>query len=110
MNFYIGSSINEVNVEDTNVEFSDELIEFIYKLSEQNSFSMNKLYEIDPYSDVEVSKYDLPEIIKICNYILGSSLLKNYEKEYEARKMLHNLMELSQSALGKNVGLVSIGD
>ena len=38
------------------VEFCDELIDFIYKMSGQVSFDMSKLYQIDPYDDVEVSK------------------------------------------------------
>lgn len=31
MNFYIGNSIDEINEQDVNVEFCDELIDFIYK-------------------------------------------------------------------------------
>lgn len=30
MNFYIGNSIDEINEQDVNVEFCDELIDFIY--------------------------------------------------------------------------------
>ena len=59
MNFYIGNSIDEINEQDVNVEFCDELIDFIYKMSGQVSFDMSKLYQIDPYDDVEVSKNDL---------------------------------------------------
>lgn len=57
--FYIGNSIEEIDEQDINVEFSDELINFIYKLRGQASFDMSKLYEIDPYDDVVVSKNDL---------------------------------------------------
>ena len=42
MNFYIGNSIDEIDEQDVNVEFSDELIDFIYKLSKQESFDMSK--------------------------------------------------------------------
>ena len=59
MNFYIGNSIDEIDEQDVNIEFSDELIEFIYKMSGRVSFDMSKLYKIDPYDDVEVSKNDL---------------------------------------------------
>lgn len=31
MNFYIGNSIDEIKEQDYNVEFSDELIDFVYK-------------------------------------------------------------------------------
>ena len=62
MNFYIGNSIDEINEQDVNVEFCDELIDFIYKMSGQVSFDMSKLYQIDPYDDVEVSKNDLFQV------------------------------------------------
>lgn len=46
MNFYIGNSIGKIDKQDVNVEFSDKLINFIYKLRGQVSFDMSKLYEI----------------------------------------------------------------
>ena len=33
MNFYIGNSIDEIDEQDVNIEFSDELIDFIYMMS-----------------------------------------------------------------------------
>ena len=110
MNFYIGNSIDEVDAQDVNVEFSDELIDFIYKLSRQVSFNMSKLYKIDPYDDVEVSKNDLSQIIEVCNYILGASLLQDYEEPDEGNQMLQDLVEIAQKAMSRNIGLVSIGD
>ena len=83
MNFYIGNSIDEINEQDVNVEFCDELIDFIYKMSGQVSFDMSKLYQIDPYDDVEVSKNDLFQIAEICKYILDTALLQNYEEPDE---------------------------
>ena len=53
MNVYIGNSIDEINEQDVNVEFCDELIDFIYKMSGKVYFDMSKLYQIDPYDDVE---------------------------------------------------------
>lgn len=110
MNFYIGNSINEIDEQDVNIEFSDELINFIYKMREQVSFDMSKLYEIDPYDDVEVSKNDLSQIIEICNYILNTSLLQNYEELEEGNQMLQDLVEIAQKAMSRGLGLISIGD
>ncbi len=110
MNFYIGNSINEIDEQDVNVEFSDELINFIYKMRGQVSFDMSKLYEIDPYDDVEVSKNDLSQIIEICNYILNTSLLQNYEELEEGNQMLQDLVEIAQKAMSRGLGLISIGD
>ena len=64
MNFYIGNSIDEINEQDDNVEFSDDLLNSIYKLREKVSCDMSKLYEINPYSDIEVSKSNLFQIIE----------------------------------------------
>lgn len=110
MNFYIGNSIHEINVRDENIEFSDELMGFIYKVDKQVLFGMNKLYDIAPYGDVEISKEDLQDIIQICNYLLNSSLLHGYNDELEGIEMLKNLMEIAKEALGRDTGLVSIGD
>ena len=110
MNFYIGNSIDEIDEQDGSVEFNDELIDFIYKLRGQVSYDMSKLYEIDPYDDVEVSKNDLSLIIEICNYILDASLLQNYEELEEGNQMLQDLVEIAQKAISRGVGLISIGD
>ena len=71
---------------------------------------MSKLYKIDPYDDVEVSKNDLSQIIEVCNYILGASLLQDYEEPDEGNQMLQDLVEIAQKAMSRNIGLVSIGD
>ena len=110
MNFYIGNSIDEIDEQDVNVEFSDELIDFIYKMSGQVSFDMSKLYKIDPYDDVEVFKNDLPQIVEICKSILDSALLQDYEKPDEGRQMLQDLLEIIKKATTRELGLVSIGD
>lgn len=110
MNFYIGNSIEEIDEQELNVEFSDELINFIYKLRGQTSVDINKLYKIDPYDDVVVSKSDLVQIIEICNYILDTSLLRNYEEFDEGNQMLHDLVKISQKAISRGLGLISIGD
>ena len=71
---------------------------------------MSKLYEINPYDDVELSKKDLPPIIEVCNYIIRESLLRNYAKPDEGKHMLQNLVELTQKAISRGLGLISIGD
>lgn len=110
MNFYVGNSISEVNASDDNVEFSDELLDFIYKLSKQTLFDMDTLYKIDPYDDVEILKMDLPRIIEVCNYILRESLLEGYKEQEEGNEMLLNLVKIAKKALKKDLGLISIGD
>lgn len=110
MNFYIGNSIDEIKEQDYNVQFSDELIDFIYKLKAEVSFDMYQLCEINPYDDVEISKNDLKQIIRICKCILDNKLLCDYDEPDEGNQMLKDLVELAQKALLKDLGLISIGD
>ena len=110
MNFYIGDSIDNIDLSDSNVEFSDDLINYIYKLRDKSSFDMSKLYEIDPYDDIEIPNKDVFEIIKICKHILDLSLLENYKEYDEGNQMLKELLEIAESAIKKNIGLISIGD
>lgn len=110
MNFYIGNSINEINEQDFNVEFSDELIDYIYKMRERTSCDMSKLYQIDPYDDVEVSKNDLQQVAEICKYILVTDVLQSYDEPNEGLQMVQDLLEIIKKALKRNSGLVSIGD
>lgn len=44
MNFYIGDSIDGIDEEEVNVEFSDELIDFIYKMSGQVSNYFEEIF------------------------------------------------------------------
>ena len=110
MNFYIGNSIDEIDEQDVNVEFSDELIDFIYKMSGRVSFDMSKLYKINPYDDAEISKNDLPQIIEICKFILDSALLQDYDEPDQGRQMLQDLLGIIKKAITRELGLVSIGD
>ncbi|MCH5281427.1 MAG: hypothetical protein J1E61_08145 [Lachnospiraceae bacterium] len=110
MNFYIGNSIAEFHEQNRNVEFSDELIDFIYRLKGQAEIDMSTLYEIDPYADVEISVNDLSQIIDICHYILKESLIQDYEDPIEGEKMLKELSEMAKEAASKGMGLLSIGD
>lgn len=112
MNFYISNFIKDIDFtkNNYNIVFSDDLIRFISNLP-YNGFE--KLYEIDPYSDVEIPIKDLPIIIDICEFILENSLLKKYNLEsydYEGEEMLCNLIKICKKALIMNMGLVSIGD
>lgn len=111
MNFYIGNLIDEIEEQNVSVAFCDELIYFIYnKLRGQVSFDMSKLYGLDPYDDVEVPASDLTQIIEICNSILDTSLLRNYEEAEEGNEALRGLVEIAEKALSRGSGLISIGD
>lgn len=86
------------------------MLDFIYKLSKQEHLDRNKLFDIDPYADVEVPKKDLPQIIEICNYILNTSLIQSYKEPEEGSQMLKDLVEIAKEARSRDLGLVSIGD
>ena len=85
MNFYLGESLEDIKY-NKDVEFSDELIEYIYNIRNQSSIDMSKLYNIDPYSDVIIHRDDLPQIVEICKYLIETSLIDNYEDIDEGKK------------------------
>ena len=115
MNFYIGDSKNDINPEDYNVAIDDELQDCIDYLSRKNlfddSFDIGKFNAIDPYDDIEICVEDLPELIKMCEYILINSLLDGYKYDKdEAKENLNELIKMCKKALKNGTGLVSMGD
>ncbi len=110
MNIYIGDSLNKIEKKCLGVDFSDELADYIYKIRCCFPLDASSLYEIDPYDDVVIPAHYVLNIIKICEFVLNSSLLQDYKEPEEGRIMLQNLLNLSREALSNGVGLVSIGD
>ena len=110
MNFYIGNSVKDVNLNNENIEFSDELIGYIYSSRDEVLFDMSKLYDIDPYDDVVILADDIQLIINTCKSILVSTILKDVRESEIWTIMLNELINMAQQALSMETGIVSIGD
>ncbi|KHS57645.1 hypothetical protein QX51_07415 [Terrisporobacter othiniensis] len=110
MNFYIGNSVKDINLNNKNIEFSDELIEYIYNSRDKVLFDMSKLYDIDPYDDVVILADDIQLIINTCKSILVSTILKDARESEIWTIMLNELINMAQQALSMETGIVSIGD
>lgn len=110
MNFYIGNSVKDINLNNKNIEFSDELIEYIYNSRDKVLFDMSKLYDIDPYDDVVILADDIQLIINTCKSILVSTILKDAKESEIWTIMLNELINMAQQALSMETGIVSIGD
>jgi hypothetical protein len=110
MNFYLGNLNSNIKINDKNAEFSDELNEYIYNIRNKSSRDMSILYNIDPYSDVEIPINKVVEIISICKYLIESDLLSNYDDYDEAILELQELIKIAEEAIVNGVGIVSIGD
>ncbi|MCR1822063.1 hypothetical protein [Terrisporobacter muris] len=93
-----------------NIEFSDELIGYIYSSRDKVLFDMSKLYDIDLYDDVVISRDDIQLIISACNSILTSTILEGTRELEVWTAMLNNLINMAQQALSMETGRVSIGD
>ena len=93
-----------------NIEFSDELIGYIYISSDEVLFDMSKLYDIDPYDDVVILADDIQLIINTCKSILVSTILKDVRESEIWTIMLNELINMAQQALSMETGIVSIGD
>lgn len=110
MNFYVGSSINDLDLNDENIEFSDELIEYIYQNKTKLNFDVSSLSQIDPYADVLINNDEVENILIVCNNLLKADVLKKYEDIDEAKDSLTGLTYLCRLALSNNLSLISIGD
>jgi len=93
-----------------NIEFSDELIGYIYSSRDEVLFDMSKLYDIDPYDDVVILADDIQLIINTCKSILVSTILKDVRESEIWTIMLNELINMAQQALSMETGIVSIGD
>ncbi|WP_455505338.1 hypothetical protein [Clostridium sp.] len=93
-----------------NIEFSDELIGYIYSSRDEVLFDMSKLYDIDPYDDVVILADDIQLIINTCKSILVSTILKDARESEIWTIMLNELINMAQQALSMETGIVSIGD
>ena len=91
-----------------NIEFSDELIGYIYSSRDEVLFDMSKLYDIDLYDDVVISRDDIQLIISACNSIL--TILEGTRELEVWTAMLNNLINMAQQALSMETGRVLIGD
>ena len=93
-----------------NIEFSDELIGYIYSSRDEVLFDMSKLYDIDPYDDVVILADDIQLIINTCKSILVSTILKDVRESEIWTIMVNELINMAQQALSMETGIVSIGD
>lgn len=93
-----------------NIEFSDELTGYIYSSRDEVLFDMSKLYDIDLYDDVVISRDDIQLIISACNSILTSTILEGTRELEVWTAMLNNLINMAQQALSMETGRVPIGD
>lgn len=110
MNFYIGKSIKALDLNSYNVEFSDELLEYIYKNRHVLNFETNILDQIDPYDDILLEKEQINNLKEICNRILNSNILHEYEDFDEGKDSLVDLEKLCDEAIKNDLILISIGD
>lgn len=110
MNFYIGNSIENLDLSSENIEFSDELIEFVYQNESKMDFDSSSLSQIDPYKDVLICNTKLVEILNICENLLKTNILDSYDDFDEANESIKGLSDLCQLAITKNLSLISIGD
>ena len=110
INFYIGSSISDLDVRDNNVEFDDELLDFICEKSRELFFCADEICRLNPYADTELSLIDLPQIVSTCYYLLDNAIFENHPNLAEWNCMVRDLIEIAEKAMIKGSGLICIGD
>lgn len=110
MNFYIGFSIEDVNINDYNVELDNSLIDFINCRRNEWNMNMDVWYNIDPYDDVVIENCNLTNLLKIFNTVLESDALNKCDNSNSLSESLIQLIELTKKAIRENKNLISIGD
>ncbi|NCC88643.1 MAG: hypothetical protein EOM05_12425 [Clostridia bacterium] len=110
MNFYIGDSIEKLDIKERNIELNDDLFQFIYDERNQLGNSLQVLFEIDQFSDVVIPQSKVKELEIAFMSILDSKLLVEYDDHDEAKNTIVNLIIQCKEACNMKVGLISIGD
>lgn len=110
MNFYIGNSLDEIKRNDYNIEFSDELLQYIYNHREQITADSNVLFEVNPYSDTFLEYENVREINYICSLCIETGIIEGYDDYDKGVEMINDLLQLTKSALLNKKGLIIIGD
>lgn len=109
MNFYIGNTIEDLKINDRNVEFSDDLLEYLNKNKRILGLEEFVLQEIDPYDDTVIENSQLQQWLSMCDSIVSSNILEQYEDLDETRSV-EELIVLINEALNNNLNLIVIGD
>ncbi|MCR4782057.1 MAG: hypothetical protein K5851_04865 [Lachnospiraceae bacterium] len=109
MNFYIGNTIEDLKINDRNVEFSDDLLEYLNKNKRIFGLEEFVLQEIDPYDDTVIDNSELQQWLSMCDSIVSSNILEQYEDLDETRSV-EELIVLINEALNNNLNLIVIGD
>ena len=110
MNFYVGNSLDEIKRNDYNIEFSDDLLQYIYNHREQISADSNVLFEVNPYSDTFLEYENVKALSEICSLIIEADIIKGYDDYDEGVEMLEDLLQIADLAVLNKNGLVIIGD
>lgn len=110
MNFYIGDSMKELDINDRNIEYNDDLYQFVYESRKRLESNIQVLFEIDQFSDVLIPFNKVKELEAACQSILNSNILANYDDHDEAKATIQGLFDLCKDAYNLNIGLISIGD
>jgi negative regulator of replication initiation len=110
MNFYIGDSIEKLNLYDNNVEIDDELYEYIYQHRNKFINGVNALLRIDRFSDTLIHPEEVKKLRDDCRNILELDIINQYKYYNEANNAINELIDICNEAYSRRSGLISIGD
>ena len=110
MNFYMGLEFENIDYfNDYNVRIDAEILEYLYR----NSLKLNVFYDIDPYDDIILKKEEILNLVKDCDIILSSNLIKREEcNDYMDNPIpeFKALRELCLKSLEEEKNIISVGD
>ncbi|WP_028235184.1 hypothetical protein [Pseudobutyrivibrio sp. MD2005] len=109
MNIYIGDCIENVNINDKNIELSDDFLEFLFKNRSSICSKEYVLNEIDPYDDTIIEYQDLHRLLSMCKSVMESDILEKYE-DMEDVNNFKGLVLLVKEAMQNHSNMIIIGD
>jgi hypothetical protein len=108
MNFYIGNSIEQINVNDKNVELNDEMVEYLYSLKKMIPYE--SFFALDLYSDTVVKEKELMDIINMCAFLIDEHILNDYYEREDIISAIGDLNDLCCNAIKQREKVIAIGD
>lgn len=108
MNFYLGSSIERLNVSEKNIELDDDMMAYLYSIKEKIPF--RTFFTIDLYSDTVLEKKGISDILSMCEYLLKEQVLNDYDENEELTLAISELNDLCCNAVKQGEKIVVIGD
>ena len=116
LDFYIAKSDkistarNLLTSMDDFASLDDELQDYVYDNRGEAKFKLDSLFEIVPYADSMLELDNIIHLLILCEGILSSDFLINYDEINQAIYNFQQLEHICKRAIKENKKIIVIGD